>query len=513
MEDLTNHCKGLSISDTEGPTFDLEEELATSEYIIAGKFYTRKALNMEAIASTFMPLWRSRNGFKVKNMGNHIVLFTFDNKHEVDSILSNEPWSFDKHLLVLQRYDKDEPIEDLKFNSTTFWVQVHDIPVRFMNPKVAEGICSTVGTVVRKSETEMNGGSFMRVRVNVDVTRPLSRERMVLVGQSREKWVSFKYERLPNICYWCGCLNHDDRDCEVWLNSEGSLKVEEQKFGPWLRAPPVSRVQKNVISMPGIFHKKKGSTSTPTAPFQPRQALAKSTVSSAAHTIPANVDQCSMEQSIDHLSGSVTTDALNSPTVFEQSNLQVGPLENKLDRVVGDVKKVDEPPVGERTTSPPGINPRLLPSNNDPDQVMKSRESVQKETFLSELAKIDEGLSKLKAGPITINVHVTSEEVKEAARVSQVLEGVNHAYPRAANTEAQNIPSPRQQRSWKRLNKADGPSKSAGKSSTIESMLSTKRECEDLSNPNGLPSKKRAVSVEIISSELAEADAQPCPTQ
>ena len=43
-----------------------------------------------------------------------------------------------------------------------------------MNPKLVKGICSTIGTVVRKSETEMNGGSFMRVRVNVDVTRPLS---------------------------------------------------------------------------------------------------------------------------------------------------------------------------------------------------------------------------------------------------------------------------------------------------------------------------------------------------
>ena len=25
-------------------------------------------------------------------------------------------------------------------------------------------------------------------------------------------WVSFKYERLPNICYWCSCLDHDDKD-------------------------------------------------------------------------------------------------------------------------------------------------------------------------------------------------------------------------------------------------------------------------------------------------------------
>ena len=227
MDELTNHCNGLSISDREGPTFDLEEEMAMPEFIIAGKFYTRRALNTKAIASTFMPLWRSKNGFKVKNMGNHIVLFTFNNKLEVDTILSNEPWSFDKHLIVLQRYDKDTPIEDLTFNRTSFWVQVHNIPMRFMNQKVAEGICSTVGTVIQKPNMEVDGGSFMRVRVSMDVTRPLSRGRMVSVGQGKEQWVSFKYKCLPNICYWCGCLNHDDRDCEVCFDGEGSLKVEE----------------------------------------------------------------------------------------------------------------------------------------------------------------------------------------------------------------------------------------------------------------------------------------------
>ena len=132
---------------------------------------------------------------------NHIVLFTFDNKLEVDSILSNEHWSFDKRLMVLQRYDKDTLVEDLMFNRTFFWVQVHDIPIRFMNQKVAKGICSTVGTVIRKSDTKVDGGGLMRVKVSLDITRPLSRGRMVSLGQGKEQWVSFKYERLPNICY------------------------------------------------------------------------------------------------------------------------------------------------------------------------------------------------------------------------------------------------------------------------------------------------------------------------
>lgn len=103
-----------------------------------------------------------------------------------------------------------------------------------MNQKVATGICSQVGTVIKKPEAEGEGGSFMRVRVRVDITIPLSRGRMVSLGQGKEVWVSFKYENLPNICYWCGYLTHDDRYCETWLESEGSLKAEDQQFGSWL---------------------------------------------------------------------------------------------------------------------------------------------------------------------------------------------------------------------------------------------------------------------------------------
>ena len=112
---------------------------------------------------------------------------------------------------------------------------------------------------------------------------------------------------------------------------------------------------------------------------------------------------------------------------------------------MGDVTKNKESHVGERSASPPEINSYLFPPNNALDQVLKSRESVQKGTFFSKLAEIDEGLSKLKAGPIIvndsfiakipINEHVTSEEVKEAARVSQVLEEVNYAASHAATSE------------------------------------------------------------------------------
>ena len=168
-------------------------------------------------------------------MGNHIVIFTFDNKLEVDTILSNEPQSFDKHLMVLQHYDKDMSLDDLLFNLTSFQVQVHRIPMRFMNQRVVEGICNTIGNVIRPTQLEEEGGSFLKVRINSNITRSLSRGRMASMGQGKEQWVSFKYEHLPNLYYWCECLTHDDRDCEIQLDSEGTLATTDQQFGPWIR--------------------------------------------------------------------------------------------------------------------------------------------------------------------------------------------------------------------------------------------------------------------------------------
>ena len=120
MEDLTKQWTGLSISNREGPKFRLHNELAAPVFIIAAKFLTKRALNIDAVAATFTPLWRSKNGFKIKNLGNHVVLFTFESMAEVDNRLANEPWSFDKHLMVLQRYDGVREVHELDFTLTPF---------------------------------------------------------------------------------------------------------------------------------------------------------------------------------------------------------------------------------------------------------------------------------------------------------------------------------------------------------------------------------------------------------
>ena len=78
--------------------------------MLAAKFFTRRVLNLEAIARTFTLLWKTRKGFEIRDMGDHKILFVFPEKADIDRVLEGDSWSFDRHLVVLQRIDRDDAI-------------------------------------------------------------------------------------------------------------------------------------------------------------------------------------------------------------------------------------------------------------------------------------------------------------------------------------------------------------------------------------------------------------------
>nr|XP_023915557.1 uncharacterized protein LOC112027113 [Quercus suber] len=145
MDNLAEHWQKLSLNDRKDENLELPEENSSNEFILAAKFLTKRALSVEAVIRTFSPLWRLVKGFKVRRARDLVLLFVFDNKEEAEKILSNAPWSFDKHLVALQWYDREVPIKALEFDKIPVWVQVHNIPVRFLNRKVAEDLCEVVG--------------------------------------------------------------------------------------------------------------------------------------------------------------------------------------------------------------------------------------------------------------------------------------------------------------------------------------------------------------------------------
>ena len=132
------------------------------------------------------------------------------------------------------------------------------IPIKYMTIEAAKKMCNVMGEVFTLADPKLfDGGHFIHVQVSIDLSLPLCHGRLISLGDGKQVWVSFKYAQLPNICYWCGQLTHDDRVCELWIESEGTLTPEQHESGPNLRAPPFVASRKNVITVPGFYAAKK----------------------------------------------------------------------------------------------------------------------------------------------------------------------------------------------------------------------------------------------------------------
>ena len=106
------------------------------------------------------------------------------------------------------------------------------------------------------AESEVHWGKFLRVRVQIDVTKKIVRgkrivtkknmrgkrivtkknmrgKRIVIEG-GEQRWISFKYERLPNFCYHCGLLSHGLKDCEEMNGVDEQLDLSKLQYGVWL---------------------------------------------------------------------------------------------------------------------------------------------------------------------------------------------------------------------------------------------------------------------------------------
>ncbi|KAL5787264.1 hypothetical protein ACOSP7_004213 [Xanthoceras sorbifolium] len=97
-----------------------------------------------------------------------------------------------------------------------------------MNCKVARLITEEVGTIVDfLIDSKDLWGKFLRIKVSIDITKPLKR--------------GIRYERLPDFCYGCGFIGYSFRECYNSEVRKNIMEGVEPKFGGWLRASPLDR--------------------------------------------------------------------------------------------------------------------------------------------------------------------------------------------------------------------------------------------------------------------------------
>jgi hypothetical protein len=245
-EDLANVWAKLSLNEEEEIDIDVQKAdfcavTSRGQNCVVGKLVGDRYVSMETIKKKLLQWWKISGNPSFKVIGENLFLIELETGRDKKRVLEGRPWVVEGSLFLVEDYDWRISPTKLKFDKASFWVRMFYLPLGCMGREVGRKIGSTVG-IVEEVDTEKDGvgwGKFLRVKILVDLSKPLARGRkMRLEGESI--LIAFQYERLPKFCFQCGMITHSNEGCmrRSDLRNQGGLN----DFGLWLRADSPTRI-------------------------------------------------------------------------------------------------------------------------------------------------------------------------------------------------------------------------------------------------------------------------------
>ncbi|XVF06153.1 hypothetical protein REPUB_Repub06bG0022900 [Reevesia pubescens] len=114
----------------------IDDTLEAGKNCLIEKIMSRKSTNVEAMCNVLGNIWKVTKGLSVRDVGDNMYLFQFNDELEKDRTLVMQPWSFNKTLIILKEFNEMNKPKEYNMNWCHFWVQIHGLPLGMMNVRV-----------------------------------------------------------------------------------------------------------------------------------------------------------------------------------------------------------------------------------------------------------------------------------------------------------------------------------------------------------------------------------------
>ena len=201
-----------------------------------GRLLSDRHQNLRALKNTLKAAWKMGSDLRIVEVGNNVLQFKFGSRCQLEWVEKSGPWNFENNLLLLCRWRKGLTSTNICFSYAPFWVQIWGLPFENMSEEIGKNIGSKIGSDKRALQADQ--AKFLRVRMELQIDKPLRRGGYIKNDEGERIWVDFRYERLPTFCFRCGILGHDEKHCQA-----NSLELcSDKQYGEWMKAGGALRV-------------------------------------------------------------------------------------------------------------------------------------------------------------------------------------------------------------------------------------------------------------------------------
>ena len=95
MDEVMKKWGNLSLTEREVVEHDLQDTQLVEGAAIVVKFFTKRRVNLEAVATTLKSAWRTDLSFEVRDLGENKAILLFEDETNMIRVLTNAPWPFD----------------------------------------------------------------------------------------------------------------------------------------------------------------------------------------------------------------------------------------------------------------------------------------------------------------------------------------------------------------------------------------------------------------------------------
>lgn len=116
--------ENLSLGDINDVVVDqeghVEEATELGRLCLVGRFLTDRPIRTHIMKERMVSVWRPGRGVTIKEASPGVFLFQFFLEIDIQRVLKNGPWTFDKHLLILGVLEEGCAIEEIPLYTVPF---------------------------------------------------------------------------------------------------------------------------------------------------------------------------------------------------------------------------------------------------------------------------------------------------------------------------------------------------------------------------------------------------------